>query len=283
MGCAAHVVVQGADGLLRQAKARIADLEARWSRFRPTSELSRMNAMAGQPTVVSPELWLLVERAVAAWTLTGGAFDPTVLGAVVAAGYDRDFTELEPGRPAGREADVPGCAGIELDPALRVVTLPAGVGIDPGGIGKGLAADIVVGELLAAGAAGALVSLGGDLRVGGEPPGGDCWTIAVVHPFTGRDLLAIGLTDGAVATSSRLLRRWTVDDGERNHVIEPASGTSAGGPLVAATAVAGEGWWAEALATAALLGRAPVGTGHVLTVSVDGAVVADPELLALAA
>jgi thiamine biosynthesis lipoprotein len=178
---------------------------------------------------------------------------------------------------------VPGCASIELDAGLRAVRLPAGVGIDPGGIGKGLAADIVVGELLGAGAAGALVSLGGDVRVAGEPPDGDRWTLVVEHPVTGADLLAVGLVDGAVATSSTLRRRWAVEGGTRHHVVEPTSGRSATGPLVAATAVAGEGWWAEALATAALLGRAPVGTGQVLTVSADGTVTIDPELLAVAA
>lgn len=285
MGSDAHVLVHGGPpSLLDDARARIDELESRWSRFRPDSELCRMNALAGHPTVVSRDLWLLVERAVAAFELTAGAFDPTVLQAVVAAGYDRDFDDLPPDRPAGATAaPVPGGASVGLDAGLRAVTLPPGVGIDPGGIGKGLAADVVVGELLAAGAEGALVGLGGDVRVAGVSPEGEAWTIGVTHPRTGEELVRIGLADGAVATSSRLRRRWTVGGEERNHVIEPRTGRSAAGDVVAATAVAGEGWWAEALATAALLGRAPQGTGHLLTIAADGRMTADPDLLELAA
>ena len=287
MGTTAHVLVTGGDrrSLLRQAHARIDQLEACWTRFRPTSELSRLNARAGRTIRVSSDLWLLVERSVAAWQLTGGAFDPTVLAAVVAAGYDRDFRVVpsERASAAPTPEPPPGCDGIRLDPRRQRVTLPAGVALDPGGIGKGLAADVVTAELLRAGAGGALVSLGGDVRVRGAAPDGDPWTVAVEHPAGRGDLLRVGLDDGAVATSSTIKRRWKVGGVDRHHVIDPRSGACAAGLAVAATAVAGEGWWAEALATAALLGRAPGGSGYLLTVGSDGRMAADPALLELTA
>src|SRR5205814_4638480 len=133
------------------------------------------------------------------------------------AGYDRSFDELG---PAGGDTTSPlaaGAAGIEIDGDR--VRLPAGVGFDPGGIGKGLAADLVVAEALAAGAAGACVNLGGDLRVAGEPPddpstdspptGSAAWTVAVEHPASTDPLALLGLHDGAAATSTTLRRRWT--------------------------------------------------------------------------
>ena len=161
MGSDGHlVVVGGAPGLVDHALDRIEQLEGRWSRFRPDSEISRLNAYAGQPLRVSSDTVELVERATAAWRLSGGAFDPTVLGPMLRAGYDRSFSELadrrpDDGQPAGRLDPSRlgiGAADIRIDGDL--VALPVGTGFDPGGIGKGLAADLVVSELLAPGRPG---------------------------------------------------------------------------------------------------------------------------------
>ena len=71
---------------------------------------------------------------------------------------------------------------ITLDPIVGTVTLGADVEIDPGGIGKGLAADLVVELLLDEAARGALVNVGGDLRVEGTAPTGAGWVVAVTDP-----------------------------------------------------------------------------------------------------
>src|SRR2546429_593200 len=83
------VVAGGRIGLVSRALALVDGLEARWSRFLADSEVSRLNAAAGQPVSVSADTIKLVSTAVDAWRLTAGRFDPTVLGDVVRAGYDR--------------------------------------------------------------------------------------------------------------------------------------------------------------------------------------------------
>jgi thiamine biosynthesis lipoprotein len=254
MGCDAHLlIVGGTEALATAAVERIEDLEARWSRFRATSEISLLNGMPGRPIGVSPETYELVTRAVYAWRETGGAFDPTVLPSLMASGYDRSF-ELIAADATATLPDLlpaPGCAAVETDPATQSVTLPHGVSIDPGGIGKGLAADIVVRELRQAGARGAMVNLGGDVRVSGLPPAGSVWSIGVDHPFDPDvELTRLHLTDGAVATSSRLLREWVRGGETVHHLVDPRTGTSFGGEVVAATVVAAEGWWAEAMTKA---------------------------------
>ena len=112
---------------------------------------------AGAPVVVSAETFALVARAVDAWRDTGGRYDPTVLAALEAAGYDRDFDDVRRRRRRrrgrGDPPPVPGCAAIELDPLVSAVRLPAGRALDLGGIGKGYAADVVSAELLDAGVA----------------------------------------------------------------------------------------------------------------------------------
>ena len=207
MGSDVHVLVNGPAGLLQAARDRVEELERRWSRFRADSEISRLNALADSPMAVSPETLGLVGRALEGARVTGGRYDPTVLGDVLRAGYDRSFEEVGAagaaggGSPLGR-----GWARVVVDAAGSSVTLPAGVGLDPGGIGKGYAADLVVEELRAAGAAGVWVNLGGDPRAAGRAPGGGSWVVGIEHPLRPAPAATVALDHGAVATSSRVRR-----------------------------------------------------------------------------
>lgn len=255
MGSRIHVaVVGGPAGLVAHAEPRFADLEARWSRFRGASEIRRLNRSAGSFTSVSPETMLLVERALEGWRLTDGLFDPTVLGDLIRAGYDRSLDELRRAPPGQAPASclVTGARMIEL--AGGQIRLPDGVGFDPGGVGKGLAADMIASELVELGAEGALVNAGGDLRAIGVGPDDGAWTIALSHPRRSEPVALIGLDEGAVATSTTLLRRWRVAGADRHHLIDPASGRPVDGPLELASVVAAEAWLAEVWAKALLLG-----------------------------
>lgn len=248
MSTRAHVlVVDGAEGEAAWAARRCVDLERRWTRFAP-SEVTRLNRRTGVPVDVSWETRRLVEASRTAWEATGGAFDPTILGSLEAAGYDRSIGELDPDdpRPVAAAAPAPGLGGVFVWEDQGRVMLPDGVAIDPGGIGKGLAADLVVEALLDRGAAGALVNLGGDTRVAGRPPTGQEWVVSVDHPTEARELACIGLTAGAVASSSRVRRRWRRAGVEQHHLIDPRTGRPADSDVLAATVVAGTGWWAEA-------------------------------------
>ncbi|MCU1429097.1 MAG: thiamine biosynthesis lipoprotein ApbE [Actinomycetia bacterium] len=252
MGADAHVIVVGGHPTLaEQVRRRVDDLERRWSRFLPESEISALNRYAGAPLAVSADTALLVERSIDAWRLTDGAFDPTVLGDVIRAGYDRSFDELPAVVAAGDSDASRGCGAISIHG--RAVQLPAGTGFDPGGIGKGLAADIVVEEVMSAGASGVCVNLGGDLRVAGVSPSGDGWTIAVAHPWTDEPLARVGIHDGAVATSTTLRRRWELDGESMHHLIDPSTGRPSCSDLTLVTVVAGAAWVAEVLAKAVLL------------------------------
>jgi thiamine biosynthesis lipoprotein len=134
-----------------------------------------------------------------------------------------------------------------------MVMLPVGVGFDPGGIGKGLAADLVSDVAIAAAARGACVNISGDLRVVGDAPGGGAWTVDVLDPFDGSARATVALADGAVATSSRTRRTWTVAGTPRHHLVDPAAGVPVENDVAAVTVVAREGWRAEVLAKAAFV------------------------------
>jgi len=256
MGAEAHVIlVDPAPGAEGYARRRLQQLEQRWSRFLPGSDVSRLNASSEAIMIVSSDTIDLLATMKQAWRVSSGRYDPTMLSAINAAGYSRSLDGS--GRRSGSAVPRPrGCtiADVAIDLATSSVVVPAGIGLDPGGIGKGLAADIVVTELLRDGTGGALVSVGGDLAAAGAPPTAEGWYVAIEDPFdSSRDLMTLALDVGGVATSSILKRTWMRGGSRRHHVIDPATQTCATTDLAAVTVIARAGWEAEAHATAALL------------------------------
>lgn len=259
MGTRAHLLVEGAPELLAPACHQVERLDRLWSRFVDDSDVSRLNRAGGSAVRVAPETGELLARAHEGWRMTGGLFDPTLLNEVVAAGYDRDFDEIRaggggpppataPARPAG------GGYAVSLDTADRTASVAPGVGFDSGGIGKGLAADMVAESLLSEGAARAMVNLGGDLRAVGGPDRKP-WKVGVDNPFdpSGPSALQLELSDRGLATTTSLVRRWRQGGEERHHLIDPRTGRPSESRLAAITVIAERGWQAEVLAKAAFL------------------------------
>jgi thiamine biosynthesis lipoprotein len=183
-------------------------------------------------------------------TATGGRFDPTILDALERAGYDRTF-ELVTDDDNDVDAEcAPGFALVELDPEASRVRLPAGTRLDLGGIGKGLAADLVARGLVDRGTRSALVGLGGDLRARGEAPE-DGWTIPVEEPLVGVGIaFEQRLRSGAIVTSTTRMRTWRRNGRRYHHLIDPATGDSARSGVAAVVARATDAWWAEGIAKA---------------------------------
>lgn len=210
-------------------RAEFERLERVFSRFRPDSELSRLNE-AGS-IEASADMRAVVELALAARERTGGRFDPTLHDALVAAGYDRTFDELDehasehpaPDPEAPRDVRLHG-SRIELGPGVR---------LDLGGMVKGYAADRCARMLAPHGPC--LVNAGGDLAVAGARPAGP-WPVAVDVPD---GLLTLAVGSGGLATSGRDRRRWRRSGEERHHLIDPATCRPAeGGPLTVTVAAA---------------------------------------------
>ena len=251
MGSTVTVVIDGPARLAGVARRRIEDLEDKWSRFRPASEISRINGARDAAVPVSGDTRLLVHRGIAAWWATGGAFDPSVHDSVVRWGYDRDLAGAR-GPATPTPVPAPGLDRVRVDDAAGTVRL-AGAAFDPGGIGKGLAADLVATELVDAGADAALVGVGGDLRIAGDLPHPG-WTVGVEDPLApDRDLCSIALRGGGLATSSTR-RGWPAAGRRVHHLFDPLTGAPARPSLAGVSVLAGEAWWAEALTKAVLVG-----------------------------
>jgi thiamine biosynthesis lipoprotein len=280
MGSTAELVIVGdsAPDLADWATARIEQLESAWSRFRSDSELNHLCRLAGTgPVPVSPEMIGAVGHAVALWYVTDGRFDPTIRAALEACGYDRTFDLVSAnGPPAPPSRPAPGCDGVRIDRDRATVTMPAGMRIDLGGIGKGLAADLVVAGLVERGARGACVALGGDVRVTGHSTTGSPWSVPIEDPRN--ESLTIGsrtLVEQAVVTSTTRFRRWQRGNATMHHLIDPATGVPARQGVTAVVAQADEAWWAEGVAKAALVAGTEAGLDLLERLGVAAIVVSD--------
>jgi thiamine biosynthesis lipoprotein len=226
--------------LLADVEAWVRSLEARLTRFEPTSSLSRLNR---ERSTRDPVL-AAVARAALHWqTITDGAFDATLGRPLAALGYDRDFASVVPVAP---RADASGSLRMSVDAAT--VALEGEGALDLGGIAKGWTVDRVHDRLRRRGAREILVDGGGDLRGSGRS-----WMVGVPGDR------AVVLHDGAVATSSTLERRWTATDGTlRHHILDPATHLPADSSIVTATVRASDATTADVLATAVVVRPATV-------------------------
>jgi thiamine biosynthesis lipoprotein len=251
----------------------VADFEAALSRFEPDSELSALNADPRQVVPASEMMRAAVRAGVEAARLSGGLVDPTLLAEIESAGYVGDWDGSEvtladaiasapPRHPARRRGEALW-ERLEIDDDAGTITRPAGVGFDTGGIGKGLAADLIAGRLK--GFPRFVVDCGGDVRIGGPDALVNPYEVLVEHPLTGEGVYALRLGWGGVATSGLNVRLWRGEDGRpRHHLLDPSSGEPAWTGLVGATALGDTAVEAEALAKAALL-SGPAGGRAVLT------------------
>ncbi|MFC0215122.1 FAD:protein FMN transferase [Paenibacillus chartarius] len=230
-----------------------AQVEERFSRFLPESELQFLNLQAGEHCLVSDVMFEVLQLAEAYRQQTNGAFHPLLLHPLERLGYNVSFERLrertEYRVPPAQDAVQPS-AGIELNTVMKSARLPRGTRLDLGGIVKGWAAGKLAGYLrdrLEIGAG--VVNVGGDLASWcpsedeGEP-----WFIGIENPWEPhRDTGVLALRSGAAATSSTLGRSWTTDRGIMHHLIDPRTGMSAASRVVQCTvagpdAAACEAW-----------------------------------------
>jgi thiamine biosynthesis lipoprotein len=259
MGSEAQLIVdgdgRGLDAHLGAIRDLLVDLEQRWSRFLPASELSHINASSPEAVPVRADTFEVIETAIEAWRLTAGAFDPCVGSAMARLGYDRSFDDVRAGcsaRPVFEPAR--GAGEVRLDREGRTVAVPAGCRLDLGGIGKGRAADLAVGLARSRGITSSCVNVGGDARAIGGASLDAGWVIAIEDPFDcSRPITTVALTDGAVVTSARTRRHWKTDAGEVHHLVDPRTGAPARTGLAQVTVLAADATWAEVIAKAAFV------------------------------
>jgi thiamine biosynthesis lipoprotein ApbE len=249
---------------LEQARASVerelAAIDIACSRFRPDSELSRLNASPGRWTPVSPLLAEALQLALAAARLTEGDVDPTLGRSLELCGYGRDWRLLpepcdEPSPPTVDARSRRGWEALKLDEARAMVQVPRGVSLDLGATAKAWAADRAARAAFSSTQSGVLLSLGGDLAAVGPAPA-QGWQIRVTDDHRSK-LSAPGQTvairRGGLASSSTTVRRWSHDGSTMHHLLDPLTGLPAQTPWRTVSVAAADCAQANIAATAALL------------------------------
>ena len=246
-----------------QGRRFVEDFDATLSRFKPDSELSRLNADPRERVPASELMRRAVEAGIFAAERSEGLVDPTLLREIEDAGYVASRAGMK-GLPLGEAlADAPPrhpasprpeqrWRGFEVDVEAGEIARPPGLRFDTGGTGKGLAADMVAASLR--GYSRFIVDCGGDIRIGGADALVHPYEVFVEHPITGGRAHVLRLGSGGVATSGINVRIWRDADGRYvHHLLDPATGKPAWTGLVGATALGDTALEAETLSKAALL------------------------------
>src|SRR5512146_2691581 len=239
---------------LAKAEALVHGLEARFSRFRPDSELCRFNARTEPGFEASELMLMLLTEARRFSELSGGIFEPAILDQLEASGYDSSFEQFSRCTVTPRQAGTRslGIAALEIDTAGHGVTLPLGIRIDLGGIAKGFIVDQVAQQLSTT--SDYLVDAGGDIFAAGIGNDGRPWRVGIGDPFApGRHLQVVELRDVAIATSSVVSRRWRTTSGTAHHIIDPRTGHPVENDVACATVIASSTTAADIFAKTALI------------------------------
>ncbi len=264
MGSKMAVFLDRDDPVGVQALERVPAWFEEWeqvlSRFRPDSDLNRLNAKAGQPVRVHPVLLEVIEASLEAARMTDGLVVPTLLRPLQQAGYRLSFDRMKSSlddMPAGvtsndMDAVETSWERIVIDRSHLTVFIPNSMGLDLGGIGKGWAAQQAMQRLEDLGPV--LVDASGDLAISGPRADGSPWPIGIADPLQVQDSLGVLAVDAAgVATSGVDYRRWMKDGAWKHHIIDPRTRQPAETDLLSVTVVASDALQAEAAAKAVLI------------------------------
>lgn len=226
-------------------------VENEWSRFRPGSELDRINKMkVGERTEVSPPLFDVLTRAEEYRIKTNGLFSPYLLPLLEFHGYRQSFP-FQSSSPA--HCKMPAVfnrenAPFHLDKVSETIKKMDEGQIDLGGIGKGYAVQAAAGWLQQTGQAGSgIVDGGGDMTVWSD--GQKEWKIGVAHP-TNHTLEAaqFGIKNGSVATSNILYRSWLQGNQKKHHLLNGKTGLPVESGIIQATVITTDCLDAEVMA-----------------------------------
>lgn len=231
MGVDARIVVYAKDKTTAEnacaaAFARMAELDALMSDYRPDSELMRLCDKAGGPPVrVSPELFKVLKVAEEISSRSDGTFDVTVGPLVKLWRAARKSHVLPDGAEIEKARKLVGWRHVKLDERAQTVRLEIpGMRLDFGGIAKGYADDEAQAVLRKFGIKHALVEMGGDIVVTDAPPGTPGWTIRVPNAGDDHGPADVTFANRAISTSGDT-EQFVVIGGKRySHVVDPRTG-----------------------------------------------------------
>lgn len=240
---------EDAQAALQEAEECIQQVEGLWSVTDEDSEIYQANHSGGQPVTVSEETAQIISFALEMAQRTGGALDPTIYPVLTAWGFTTDSKQVPSQQQIAQLLEQVGYDRIQINGSE--LTVPDGMELDLGAVGKGYTADLVTEILRRHGVTSALISLGGNIQAIGSRPDGSDWRLGIRAPWESGNLGVLTVSDAAVVTSGGYENYF--DDEQGNiywHILDPSTGYPADSGLQSVTIVGREGRMCDALSTA---------------------------------
>lgn len=240
---------EDAQAALQEAEECIQQVEGLWSVTDEDSEIYQANHSGGQPVTVSEETAEIISFALEMAQRTGGALDPTIYPVLTAWGFTTDSKQVPSQQQIAQLLEQVGYDRIQINGSE--LTVPDGMELDLGAVGKGYTADLVTEILRRHGVTSALISLGGNIQSIGSRPDGSDWRLGIRAPWESGNLGVLTVSDAAVVTSGGYENYF--DDEQGNlywHILDPSTGYPADSGLQSVTIVGREGKMCDALSTA---------------------------------
>lgn len=239
---------EGAQQALSQAEEEIRRLESEWSVTDENSEIWKVNHSGGETVTLSGETAQIVQFALDMAEQTDGALEPTIYPVLTAWGFTTDENRIPEEDEISSLLENVGYEKVQLDGDQ--ITLPAGMELDLGAVGKGYAGDLAAELLEDQGITSALLDIGGNIQAVGSRPDGSDWRLGLRNPYGEGTVGVLSVSDCAVVTSGNYERYFVGSDGkEYGHIIDPETGRPADNGLVSVTIIADEGKMGDALST----------------------------------
>ena len=240
---------EGAEDALVDARVRVEEVEALWSVTDEESEIYQANHSGGEPVNVSEETAELVSFALEMAEKTDGALEPTIYPVLRAWGFTTDTKQVPSQEEINALLGDVGHEKITLDGTL--LTVPEGMELDLGAVGKGYAGDLAAEAVRARGIECAILSLGGNIQAVGSRPDGTDWRVGLRSPWEDGTLGVLRVSDQAVVTSGGYENYFEDEDGNVYwHILDPETGYPAKSGLLSVTIICPQGRMGDALSTA---------------------------------
>lgn len=242
---------------VERAKAKISELEGLWSAQREGSDLYKANHAEGLKVEIAEETAKLLEEVLLLAEETGGAFDPTIYPVMEAWGFPSGEYRVPNVEERDELAKKVNFSAIQVQG--NQLTVPKGIELDLGGVGKGATGDAIVEIWRSLGVKSGLLNLGGNVYCYGTKPDGGEWTVLIRAPEgetrgeTGEEpgyLAAVTGTDMAVVTSGGYLRNFTQEGKTYHHIMDPKTAAPADSGLASVTILGPKGSICDGLSTA---------------------------------
>lgn len=268
MGTTVHILARESGGdadvhrAFDEARSRIDELEDLLSRFRQTSDVSRLNAQAGAWVSVHPDTAQVLLLAKDAFDATKGVFNPCMGGVMESLGYHVSFEHVASAAVAERDRPVfnvpylfPVRCPYDVDASDARVRLRYGYKIDLGGIAKGWIAKQAAKKLRQHGVTRFLLNAGGDIICAGTDTN---WSVGIANPESPEtELVTLDVRNLCLATSGSYLRRWQNNGQPLHHILDPFLGHPAQTDIVSSTVLHEDIVQAEVMAKVALILGSP--------------------------